>query len=135
MMNDLYYLIEQNVISNAASERESDVDDLEIVNHYARWELYATIGNVQVSALCITDEHKEKTLKIWKGMRAKNVLVVARSNVPALPVWRVRAPSSRCHVDVEVAASSKQLVEQHLDKKLKLKKWQIFAANIERKEA
>lgn len=98
-------------------------------NQYVRWQLSATINGVHVSAASITDEHKEKTLKVWQKMRAKNVTVVERPDASPLPTWRVRLPPH--HIPMELHASSKERVKELLAANKKLKQWQILMANIE----
>jgi hypothetical protein len=101
---------------------------------YAKWQLSATIGNVSVSAFSISEQHRDKTLKVWRGMRAKNIVVVERPDALALPVWKVRVSRSGSYQDIEIAASSEKIALSKIasDKKLKLKQWQVLTAKIER---
>lgn len=102
---------------------------------YVRYELSATIGGVRVSASSISDEHRDKTLKVWRGMRAKNITVTEHLDAQPLPRWRIRIPthSYRGYLDIEISASSKEIAMSKIeaDKKLKLKPWQIITAKVE----
>jgi len=99
---------------------------------YARWQMSATIGGVHVSASSITEEHRDETLKVWRGMQARNITIVERSDALPLPRWKVRVPTIRGYEIMEFQASSKKMLKQKLsDNRLKLEPWQVMTAKIE----
>lgn len=100
---------------------------------YIKFELHATLGNVQLATFSITPEHRDRTLALWHAFHAKNITVQERM-APDLPYWHVTIRAIRksnlVWETLHIQASSRENLMRQLEKR-EYQHWQISTAKID----
>lgn len=89
--------------------------EMEAIETYARYELHALYKGVKMSALAIDEQQRDRVLKVWGTLKAKNVTCVERE-APVLPTWKVSFRTNgryNMHT-LEAQASSPDVIETRL---------------------
>lgn len=102
---------------------------LENNERYAKYVLTATIKKVKVRlrAVSVDEAHKDRTLKLWKQMRAKDIQITERQPEP-LPLWDVSYHNNKRFISCEMNGSSAEAIEDRLDHLYGEKNVKLFSA-------
>jgi hypothetical protein len=96
------------------------------IEEYAHYHLSASLrsGKIKLAATSVTDAHKDKVFKTWQKLGAKDIVCTPIENPKELPQWQVEymTRGKYPYYKTEVAASSRDAVEQYI-KKLVKDKW------------
>lgn len=98
---------------------------------YIKFELHATLGNVQLAAFSITPEHKNRVLRYWRKLHAKNIIILERE-APDLPLWQITIRQLRSNLEsktLQMRASSRENVVKQLEKHYN--DWEIRNSKID----
>jgi hypothetical protein len=98
------------------------------VTQHAKWQLTGRMDGVQLKAFSLNSDHKDRTLKYWKELKATNVAIVELPGKP-LPTWNIEVPGNK-PIRITLQASSKAVAISILRKK-KYREWQIASAKFE----
>lgn len=78
---------------------EHFADMLQSNDVHAIYRLQATLfgGNVRLSAVSVTEEHRRRTLRTWRHLGAQNIRCTSVPNAPPLSMWKVsyRTPTEQ----------------------------------------
>lgn len=99
------------------------------IQEYAHYQLSATIhnGKVKLAATSVTEAHKDKVLKTWQKLGAKDIVCVPVEQPKTLPTWYVEYQTSGRfgYGRATIVASSKELVKEQIQKLVKGKRHRI----------